>query len=350
MKFLFLMVMALGIISGSAFADFSESDDSDLSGPRTFSDIGESPSASLTADSVESTPGTEPLTLEILREDHGKLLGVAELLVGGHPTDQSGRVILPACTGASRKLQITLQNKYISIGNSSEIYYLAFEAACTGTLKLKFHSDSVGGQALGIWQVAIRAKNKLEASIGLGFWKNTLPFVWPADGDYYSWHEVHITRGDYWDVVGHEMGHGIYDMGNLGIFGGGPHKIDQCYSNAMAISEGWATFFSGWVNLDLAEAKAHFEYLVPRRAPINIETIPSDVCQGQTNEWRVAGFFWDIVDSHDDGETLEEPFSRVWGAMKNTRSASTKEAMDHLKTAGIDSKQLDLVWALNFQN
>jgi hypothetical protein len=134
----------------------------------------------------------------------------------------------------------------------------------------------------------------------------------------------------------------------LGAFGGGQHKIDECYSTEMALSEGWASFFSAWVSIDLKDPDAKFEYMVPRRAPIQIENIPSDVCRGETNEWRVSSFFWDLVDLHMDGETAEESFARAWNPLLNQGVNSPREARKKLEAAGIDAELIQVLWGQNF--
>ena len=82
--------------------------------------------------------------------------------------------------------------------------------------------------------------------------------------------------------MAHEIGHAIYDQADIGVSGGGRHRIDECYTNALALSEGWATFFAGWLNLRLNDQDARFEFLVPRRAPIRLENIPSDLILSRT--------------------------------------------------------------------
>jgi hypothetical protein len=89
--------------------------------------------------------------------------------------------------------------------------------------------------------------------------------------------------------------------------------------------------------------------MVPRRAPIQFENIPADVCKGESNEWRVTGFFWDMVDLHQDGEAMNESFARLWNAMKGSRVSTASEAMLQLEKSGIDANNLRTVWNLNFQ-
>jgi hypothetical protein len=292
--------------------------------------------------------------------DHQRLTPVSELTFSfatptgtvNLATDANGTINLPAQYRCSQIHAVAeLQNQHFDVQSTrnGHNYRIFADLPCSGAARMTFKSDSDPGQAIGIWQVAVRARHALNDSIGLSFWNSKVSFAWPADGDYYMAGVVHITRGDYWDVVGHEMGHAIYDLGALGRFGGGSHKIDECYSKTLALSEGWASFFSGWVSVSLADPDAKFEYMVPRRAPIQFENIPADVCKGESNEWRVTGFFWDMIDLHQDGETMNESFARLWNALKGSRVSTASEAMLQLEKSGIDANNLRTVWNLNFQ-
>jgi hypothetical protein len=161
----------------------------------------------------------------------------------------------------------------------------------------------------------------------LSWWRRPFKVVWPGDGDYYSSFSKTITLTDAaaWDVVLHELGHAVQDGAMSPAAAGGAHKIDECYSAALAWSEGWATYFAGAVALDAADPDARFEFLVPRRAPIRLENVPADVCAGPSNEWRVAAALWDLTDRHADGEDSILPFRAVWEAGKSGRTGSLLE-------------------------
>jgi hypothetical protein len=361
-----VMIAALALVSFTQSAGAAQqfgyrTDDSDLT--RGGLRLTPPPSSELAPDSVQVTPGNTPLVIAVGRMDHGRMTAVSELpitLTSGSGTlrlltDARGLVSLPArfqCSTGKMHVVAELMNEHFQVlsTHNSHTYRISTDLPCTGTAQLLFKSDSDAGQPLGIWQIATRARAALNAFIGLTFWRSRITFAWPGDGDYYSGGTVNLTRGDYWDVVGHEMGHAIYDLGGLGRFGGGQHKIDECYSTALALSEGWASFFSAWISINPNDPDAKFEYMVPRRAPIRFETIPADVCKGETNEWRVTGFFWDLVDLHQDGEAMNESFARLWNAMKGSRVGSASEAMIRLEKAGIDINGLRGTWTLNFQS
>jgi hypothetical protein len=347
-----LLALAL-LFSPAAFANHV--DDSDLSGPAPLRPLGDVPTL-LAPDEATAEPGAQGLILEVLREDHGALAPVPGLLfeISGRPadreaTDGDGIARFASCAGPARVRAVaTLENDRFAVTSGSATYRLGLDAECGSRVRVVFRPDTNGGQALGIWQIAYRAAMKLDASIGLQFWDRRVDFVWPATADYYSFGTVHISRGDHWDIVGHELGHAVYDLADVGSFGGGQHKIDECYSNALALSEGWASYFSGWVSVGLDDPDARFEYMVPRRAPIRFENVPEDVCKGPTNEWRVTSFFWDLIDLNADGESAEEAFARVWRALARSGSRSVTDAAAKLERAGIAKDLVDLAWALNF--
>lgn len=282
----------------------------------------------------------ENLSVDLLREEHGQLTSVEGI--------NFNKDNIKCSNQESTVLTLELQTNYYAVTNGQGTYRIKNEIPCHGSIQLIFKSDSFGGQALGIWQVAYSAQTKLAQAVGLNFWNQKVNFVWPDEADYYSWGTVHISRGDHWDVVGHELGHAIYDLGNLGAFGGGQHKIDECYSEALALSEGWASFFSAWLRVNPNDADAKFEFIVPRRAPIRFETIPADVCAGSSNEWRVTGFFWDLYDQNQDQEDVAENFAKLWNPLLNTQVNNSEEALDKLKQSGLSSDKLDQIWKQNF--
>jgi len=249
--------------------------------------------------------------------------------------------------GAMMSWKSELRTQAVSIDGRDGAYSIQTDVPCGSQQTLLFSNDGSGGQALGIWQVVMRVRERLAASVGLDFWRTPVSIQWPGDGDYYAWGTVSITRGDYWDVVGHEVGHAVYDMGNIGGFAGGPHKIDECYTDRLAFSEGWASFFSAWVSIPLDESEAKFEFMVPRRAPLHIENVPGDVCASYLNEWRVTSFLWDLVDLHDDGEQSAAGFKLAWDALFGTTTQSLPEARELFERAGVKRETLDLLWQLN---
>ncbi|OFZ52775.1 MAG: hypothetical protein A2428_04940 [Bdellovibrionales bacterium RIFOXYC1_FULL_54_43] len=264
-------------------------------------------------------------------------------------TDSDGSTTASCAPGALVRGLSTLKNDRFSIKNGRDVYRISFEASCGSAVELEFRPDGNGGQALGIWRIARRSQQKLEATVGLAFWRFPIQFVWPDEQNYYGMGSVHIVRGDHWDIVGHELGHAIYQQAGIGAFGGGSHKIDECYSPQLALSEGWASYFSAWLSNDLADPDAKFEFMVPRRAPIRFENIPEDVCKGPNNEWRVLGFFWDLTDLHDDGEQSEEDFVKVWRALQGRRIGSVDASWKLLREAGVAPELLKQTWEMNFQ-
>ncbi|MBI3298432.1 MAG: carboxypeptidase regulatory-like domain-containing protein [Elusimicrobia bacterium] len=163
--------------------------------------------------------------------------------------------------------------------------------------------------------------------LDLAWWDRPLTVNYPASSDYYSGWALHLSDARAWDVNLHELGHAVMAKAMNARGGGGAHKIDECYTGGLALSEGWATFFAGVVRLSPDDADAKFEYLVPRRAPIRLENVPEDVCKGENNEWRVAAAFWDLYDSHPDGgDGIALGFPRLWAALKGGSMGSFSDA------------------------
>jgi len=350
-----ILVLTLSLQSSFAQAFSGYSDDSDLLplGPRPRHTV----SSVLRPDSVTSESRADGTEVRVLRwRSPGQweaIEGIPVSLIRGAEvfsgqTDMRGSIQMNCAGTQVLAGRLDLKDSKFEISGGREVYSVAFEAECGKTTTLNFQSATDGGQALGIWQIARSAERRLQDSVGLSFWKRPVRFIWPGNGDYYSFGQVNITRGDYWDVVGHELGHAIYDMADIGAFGGGQHKIDECYTDRLALSEGWASYFSAWLGVDLADADAKFEFMVPRRAPIRFENVPADVCLGHKSEWRVTSFLWDLIDLNRDSESMEETFARVWHALAGSDARSAVDVAASLQKAGFSPELLDLVWELNF--
>jgi hypothetical protein len=263
-------------------------------------------------------------------------------------TDEAGQISDLNCIKNSFSATATMESKYYSVTAGSRPYDLLLKLKCGVSQKIIFDESTDAGEVMGIWQVAKNAEKKIKTELGLEFWKTAIPFIWPSRGDYFDGNSVHLTFGHQWDVVSHEMGHAIYGMARIGSFGGGEHYIDRCYENAIALSEGWASFYAAWLNFDLNSLDPGFEYMVPRRAPIKVENIPADVCGHPTNEWRVIGFLWDLIDQNHDGEDLSTSFSTLWRETLGIHATSLGDLKSHLISRGWDQKSLDSIWKLNF--
>ncbi len=250
-------------------------------------------------------------------------------------------------SGQTQKVKAALSNSYFQIEQSS-VYEISADVQCGMITKLYFDAPSAEGQAVTIWQVASTAVKKFKEIDRLNFWNQQITFVWPSKGDYYTYDQVHITKGHHWDVVGHELGHAIYDQASIGSFDGGAHKIDECYTQTMALSEGWASYFAAWLIIALNDSDAKFEFIVPRRAPIRIEHIPADVCAGPLNEWRVIGWFWDLVDLHSDNENVNHQFLKVWDNTLNKYYSKTSDFAYDFMSNGFDQNDIRTTWKLNF--
>ncbi len=215
---------------------------------------------------------------------------------------------------------------------------------------LIFNEGSFGWEAFMVWTQALKVYTKLASINRTGFWNKKITIVWPGGGNFYDFDRVFVQEGYEWDVVTHEIGHALYDMAQIGLSGTGEHFIDRCYSDRLALSEGWPTFFAGFINLDLKDRDAYLEYMVPRRAPLSLENVPEDVCQGTGNEWRVFAFLWDLIDLNEDNENLNLSYATLWDMSLNKRLKSIKEFKDLLLKSGYDPVLVNVVWQQNLFN
>lgn len=242
--------------------------------------------------------------------------------------DGSWSISLDEGNDKALTIKATLDNQWWSITPLRNPYSIQIGKLNPGEngLEIALHIDNKNElhQAFYINQVASQQLKFITTNlIDLSWWRK-LKLHWPADGDYYSYAgNLYLTDGYHWDVVGHEIGHAIYDFASTGDFGGGPHRIDECYDKTLAFSEGWASFFSAATQVSINDPDAKFEFMVPRRAPLQIEHIPNDVCRGDTNEWRVYAALWDLVDRYEgDDDNFQMPFVIQWFAMQGPNQMS----------------------------
>ncbi|OUR93468.1 hypothetical protein A9Q84_18515 [Halobacteriovorax marinus] len=244
---------------------------------------------------------------------------------------------------ATAKLKL---EKFQINGPRSRRYNLKVEGKCGEGLKLIFKYNSLAGQFFGIWNLASKITHKFKAIGRNDFLRGKMGIIYPASGDYYNG-RVNVTQGYQWDVVGHEIGHSIYSESRIGRSQGGRHRIDECYTKTLAFSEGWASFFSAWVSVDLNDPDAKFRYMVQRRAPLEIEHVPADVCYGPTNEWRVYSFLWDLIDLNNDNENVNISFLDLWDLSIEKKFRSITEYKDELLDSGFDPVLINVVWDQN---
>ena len=246
-------------------------------------------------------------------------------------TDADGRWQIQAPATGTYSVRYTFENprwkisKYTWQGPEADVL------SATDLGETSLIPGSQNGEAGWIQDVWLKSMALFaREQVPLDWWKRQISTNWPVNGNYYVNYGVNLSGAEQWDVNGHEIGHAIYHQALNARMQGGQHKIDECYSPTLALSEGFATFFAGAVHLAKDDPDAHFDkYLVPRRAPIRIENVPADVCPGQRNEWRVASAFWEIYDSHlDDADQLSLGLSTIFGALGRRDLPSAGSALE----------------------
>ncbi len=353
----------VALLTLPASADVSKTDDSDISGPVRPADVtvlerearreGDRFVFALLESAgarKEAQPGTVGGTLLLADRDGGLLparRARARLSGPGAPTawvelGSDGRFSLAAAgLSGSFTVRFSLDNSIWAFRDSRgratyEWESPAFQLPVSAGLDLGLLQPAPASQnaKLGVLHLTyLKAADFLERETGLSWWTKTLTVRWPGTSDYFSPFNfsLELTNAAAWDVNLHELGHAVMHAGLRASGGAGQHKIDECYSEGLAWSEGWATFFAGAVWLSADDPDAKFEYLVPRRAPIRLENVPEDVCKGPTNEWRVASGLWDLYDRHADGlDGVSLPFSRIWQAFASGPTRSMGTAWDLL--------------------
>ncbi|MBI5201988.1 MAG: hypothetical protein HY925_10410 [Elusimicrobia bacterium] len=307
------------------------------------------------AATLEAKPGRASGTLLLAAFDGSlkpgrlakvSLLGPEDKVVSTDETadDGSFALALPAAVSGRFHVRVALDNKLWTFDNDKGDGYAfdgpAFDLPAPAGIALGAVGPEPGSEnakVAWIHLTFLEARDAmLRQRVGTDWWTKTLSVNWPEDSDYFSsWgFSLHLSRAEAWDVVLHELGHAVMHLSMRAASAGGSHKIDECYSPALAWSEGWATFFAASVRLDPADPDAKFEYLVPRRAPIRLERVPEDVCRGQANEWRVAAALWDLYDSNPDGsDTGSLPFARLWSAWGGKSMGSLTDYLGLLSPA-----------------
>ncbi len=289
----------------------------------------------------------------------GKIRIAVEFARGGQPTSISnlkfesdsvkGAATAPAADSASERQMLTCEqnnstldvsariaNQYYRVMGQYQIYVVKFSAVCGHDYRLQFDEESKGGQVLSIVETIERAKGRLAGEVGLEFWNERININYPARSNYYALGTVNITRGNQYEAVAHEIGHAIYELGGVGAFGLGVgtqssvgskvHFMDQCYSEELAYSEGWATFFASWLYLNPSDPDAHLTTIQTRRSPIQIENVPGDVCKGPASEWRVASYFWRLYDQTTTDRIRPYSFKEIWSSLTGHEVLTVRQA------------------------
>lgn len=340
-----LASLALSLITG--FAQAAPIDDSDLSRPAPAAAARLAAEASRVGDrrvfrlsaagAVKLMQAGAPRVTgrAVILDENGAAVparGARVALEDGPPTPvgADGRFSIPTAgrTGAA-KLRLSLDNERWRFETNDGGHYewqAAVELGPGGAdLGDVAPFNGTENAKLGVLHLNyLRAVDFLEREADAKWWDKQLLVRIPGQADYFEpWNfALELTNAEAWDVDLHELGHAVMNGAMRTAPAGGEHYIDRCYSPALAWSEGWATFFAAAVRLRRDDPDARMgEHMVPRRAPIRIENVPADVCQGAGSEWRVSAALWDLYDSHvDGGDSAALGFLKLWQGIRSGRT------------------------------
>lgn len=247
-------------------------------------------------------------------------------------------------------LRLELTNRFWSIYNPENNRPYQWEIS-TGSYKLNTASEN--GKIGLIHLQFLKAFSVLEKTGDVSqWWKTYLKVIYPGSANFFMRFNfsLNLTRAHAWDVNLHEFGHAVSAVGTRSWGGGGSHRIVECYTTGLAWEEGFATFFAGAVGLDPSAPDPRFEFLVERIGPLPIETLPSDVCRGPTNEWRVAAGLWDLYDNHNEKEDRASlSFERMWSLIRG-RLINSIQDVDGFMELALPPEQYAAAHATLVQN
>jgi len=119
------------------------------------------------------------------------------------------------------------------------------------------------------------------------------------------------SHGVQGDVVTHEMGHALQAKfwgGKAAAGSGGSHSLSGCYPTRLGLTlgEGFANYLAAWVGYpERNQAQGSFSSGIwglsfePEQ-----RTAPPNCANGWENETWVARTFWDLHDTHGDGDDV----------------------------------------------
>jgi len=161
-----------------------------------------------------------------------------------------------------------------------------------------------------------------------------------GSGAYYQTNDNRIrveVNGDYdrsRDVVTHERGHFVmdrllYEDGYWPPGAGGAHTWCDSYTQGLAWTEGWATFYAVTKGNWLDSSDTSFEYGSGWSIDLESGLGCDSSTSGDSNEYRVGGSLWDIRDSVMDGvDTYATPWDSMWSAADDCTSPTFRSYYD----------------------
>ena len=268
--------------------------------------------------------------VEVYRVSNNSLLGSAWVQSSGNWTVNVP--LTKGFTGGSIKVNYLSYNSYYAPQNQAGSKYW-WQDPIWNVTSAEFNvghrfADTDGGSYNGVGELVDNAMtmwsrlywsaniNPVPAAPIKFFFPNT----WENCGGSSPWSCATFAGDQIWliaahgvqgDVVNHEMGHALQSkfwQGKAAANSGGSHSLDGCYPTrlGMALGEGFANFMAAWVgypNRNLADGGFNsgrwaLGWDAEQRTP------PPNCTNGWENEVWVARTFWDLHDTHADGDDI----------------------------------------------
>jgi len=173
-----------------------------------------------------------------------------------------------------------------------------------------------------------------------GYSPGYIPALFPnSSGTYYSYQTfpfssygaIYIEPGDwYWsdeDITRHEYGHAVMHHAQnkwMAPNSSGSHSMTGTYHQNLAWSEGWATAFGMFVDSDRTYSGDGWN--------LSIESPPSYIPDGHTNEVRVAAALLDLYDNSNEGnDEVTYGYSSIINTIRNNNNDNFIEFWSNFK-------------------
>jgi hypothetical protein len=155
---------------------------------------------------------------------------------------------------------------------------------------------------------------------------------------------------DHFDpsIIIHEYGHFLEDIYSAKDSPGGTHTGNSQIDPRLALSEGWGQFIQAAVlddpfmmdtigNIDgctlsnISDCTDFYLYIPIEEPDASCGTasgcdIPDVADEGNFREFAITRFFWDLIDTNNDGETVTGGFPELWASLTSSTVGLNRSA------------------------